>query len=53
VLEHIEALLARQPPMSVPTIVLDGADDGVSAVPPIAARLRHHKEHARGTLTER
>ena len=31
-LEHIEALLAHQPPISVPTIVLDGADDGVSAV---------------------
>jgi len=29
-LESIEAQLAAQPPISVPTVVLDGADDGVT-----------------------
>lgn len=37
-LESLEALLAQQPPISVPTIVLDGADDGVA---PAQAADRH------------
>jgi pimeloyl-ACP methyl ester carboxylesterase len=31
-LDHIEAMLARRPSIAVPTVVLDGADDGVSSV---------------------
>jgi pimeloyl-ACP methyl ester carboxylesterase len=39
-LEHLEARLAAQPPIAVPTIVLDGADDGVA--PP---RATDHSAH--------
>jgi len=34
-LEWIEAALTRQPPISVPTISLCGADDGVGPAPEI------------------
>jgi pimeloyl-ACP methyl ester carboxylesterase len=37
----IEARLAAQPPISVPTITFDGADDGVRPPSPVAASAQH------------
>jgi pimeloyl-ACP methyl ester carboxylesterase len=41
-LEPIEAQLAAQPPISVPTIVLDGADDGVTPLQPSGPDRQAH-----------
>lgn len=45
-LAEIEAALARQPPITVPTLSFDGADDGVRP-PASAARHAHHFSAAR------
>ena len=40
-LERIEPALSRQPPISVPTISLCGADDGVGPAPEIDEDIAH------------
>ena len=40
-LAEIEAALAQQPPISVPTLTFDGADDGVRPPAPAEAQARH------------
>jgi pimeloyl-ACP methyl ester carboxylesterase len=40
-LEPIERALARSPPITIPTMLLDGAADGVTPPPPDAAVLPH------------
>jgi pimeloyl-ACP methyl ester carboxylesterase len=39
--EPMEAALAQQPKISVPTIALYGMDDGVNTIPPVAAQDPH------------
>lgn len=48
-LEPIEALLAEQPPITVPTVVLHGADDGVGP----AEQSVRHSVHFTGRYTRR